>query len=235
MAHRRVLLKISGEALSPKGAFGIDPTIVGDLAAQVKVAVDDGQLQLALVVGGGNFIRGQQVAAQGMDRTSGDNMGMLATIMNALALQAALEGAGVEARVQSAIAVNDVAEPFMRRSCIRHLDHGRVVILAGGTGHPYFTTDTTAALRALEIGATLLLKATKVRGVYSADPESDPDAQFFERLTFHEVLVKRLRVMDWAAISLCMENKRPIAVFNMMEPGNLTRALGGEQLGTLVE
>jgi len=235
MAYRRVLLKMSGEALSQEGAFGIDPKIVVDMAAQVKAGVEGGNLQLALVVGGGNFIRGQQVAAQGIDRATGDNMGMLATIMNALALQSALEGAGVETRVLSAIQVNDVAEPFIRRRCIRHLEKGRVVILAGGTGHPYFTTDTTAALRALEIGATSLFKATKVRGVYSADPESDPNAQFFERVSFHEVLLKRLRVMDWAAISLCMENKLPVIVFNMTEPGNIKRALAGERLGTLVE
>jgi uridylate kinase len=235
MAYRRVLLKMSGEALSHEGAFGIDSQIVRDMAEQVKAGMEGGDLQLALVVGGGNYIRGQQVAAQGMDRTTGDNMGMLATIMNSLALQAALEGAGVETRVMSAIGVNGVAEPFIRRRCIRHLEKGRVVILAGGTGHPYFTTDTTAALRALELDATLLLKATKVRGVYSADPKCDPKAQFLERLSFQEVLVKRLRVMDWAAISLCMENKLPIVVFNMTESGNIVRALHGERLGTLVE
>lgn len=235
MAYRRVLLKMSGEALSHEGAFGIDSQIVRDMAEQVKAGMEGGDLQLALVVGGGNYIRGQQVAAQGMDRTTGDNMGMLATIMNSLALQAALEGAGVETRVMSAIGVNGVAEPFIRRRCIRHLEKGRVVILAGGTGHPYFTTDTTAALRALELDATLLLKATKVRGIYSADPKCDPKAQFLERLSFQEVLVKRLRVMDWAAISLCMENKLPIVVFNMTESGNIVRALHGERLGTLVE
>jgi uridylate kinase len=170
-----------------------------------------------------------------MDRATADYMGMLATIMNALALQSALEGLGVETRVQSAIQVNDVAEPFIRRRCLRHLEKGRVVILAGGTGHPYFTTDTTAALRALQIGATQLFKGTKVRGIFSADPVSHPEAQFYEHLTFLDVLQKRLKVMDSTAISLCMDNKLPILVFDMKQPGNVERALRGERLGTLVE
>ncbi|MBI4605871.1 MAG: UMP kinase [Planctomycetes bacterium] len=235
MAQRRVLLKMSGEALCKEGGFGIDPKIVLDLAMQVQRALSAGGLQVALVVGGGNFVRGEQIARQGIDRITGDKMGMLATIMNSLALQSALEGVGIVTRVLSAIHVNDVAEPFIHRRCLRHLEKGRVVILAGGTGHPYFSTDTTAALRAVEIGATMLYKATKVRGVYSADPVSDPEAQLYERLSFLDVLQKRLKVMDATAISLCMENKLPILVFSMKEPGNVERALNGERLGTLVE
>jgi uridylate kinase len=235
MAQRRILLKISGESLCTDGGFGIDPRQVLDLARQVQGGLSTGEIQLSLVVGGGNFVRGEQIAGQGIDRVTGDNMGMLATIMNALALQSALEALGVETRVQSAIQVDDVAEPFIRRRSIRHLEKGRVVILAGGTGHPYFTTDTTAALRALQIGATSLFKGTKVKGVYSDDPVLHPDAQFFERLSFLEVLQKRLRVMDSTAISLCMDNKLPILVFSMREPGNVERALRGERLGTLVE
>jgi uridylate kinase len=232
---RRVLLKMSGEVLGPEGSLGIDPKKVLELARQIQGAIAVGDLQLALVVGGGNFIRGGQVAAQGIDRVTGDNMGMLATIMNGLALQSALESCGVETRVQSAIQVNDVAEPFIRRRALRHLEKGRVVILAGGTGHPYFTTDTTASLRALQIGATALYKGTKVRGVYSADPMKNPEAEFYSRLTFNDVLQKRLRVMDSTAISLCMENKLPIWVFSMTEPGNVERVLKGENLGTIVE
>ncbi|HVR75239.1 MAG TPA: UMP kinase [Planctomycetota bacterium] len=235
MTHRRVLLKMSGEALCKEKSFGIDAAIVLDLAKQVQAGLSGGKVQLAMVVGGGNFMRGQQIAGHGIDRVTGDNMGMLATIMNSLALQSALEGLGVETRVQSAIQVDDVAEPFIRRRCIRHLEKGRVVILAGGTGHPFFTTDTTAALRALQVGATELFKATKVRGVYSADPETNPEAEFFERLTFLDVLQKRLKVMDSTATSLCMENKLPILVFSMKEPGNVERALKGERLGTVVE
>lgn len=235
MTHRRVLLKMSGEALCKEKSFGIDAAIVLDLAKQVQAGLSAGNVQLAMVVGGGNFMRGQQIAGHGIDRVTGDNMGMLATIMNSLALQSALEGLGVETRVQSAIQVDDVAEPFIRRRCIRHLEKGRVVILAGGTGHPFFTTDTTAALRALQVGATELFKATKVRGVYSADPVTHPEAEFYERLTFLDVLQKRLKVMDSTATSLCMENKLPILVFSMKEPGNVERALKGERLGTVVE
>mgnify|MGYP001585611366 CR=1 FL=1 len=235
MARRRILLKMSGESLCQQGGFGIDARIVLDLAKQIQTGLASKDLELAMVVGGGNFLRGEQVASQGIDRVTGDNMGMLATIMNALAFQSALEGVGVETRVQSAIQDNDVAEPFIRRRCIRHLEKGRVVILAGGTGHPYFTTDTTAALRAVQLGASVLLKGTKVRGVYSADPVKNPEAQFYESLTFLDVLQKRLRVMDSTAISLCMENKLPILVFSMREPGNVERVLRGERLGTLVE
>jgi uridylate kinase len=226
---------MSGEALCKPGGSGIDAKEVLDLAKQIQAGLAAKDLQLSLVVGGGNFIRGEQIAGQGLDRVTGDNMGMLATIMNALALQSALEGLGVETRVLSAIQVNDVAEPFIRRRAMRHLEKGRVIILAGGTGHPFFTTDTTAALRALQIGATALFKGTKVRGVYSADPISHPEAQFYETLTFFEALQKRLRVMDSTSLSLCMDNKLPILVFNMKEPGNVERALRGERLGTLVE
>ncbi len=234
MERRRVLLKMSGESLCQTGGFGIEPRIVLDLAQQIQSGLADGDVELAMVVGGGNFIRGGQVAGQGIDRVTGDNMGMLATIMNALALQSALEGVGIETRVQSAIQVNDVAEPFIRRRCLRHLEKGRVVILAGGTGHPYFTTDTTAALRAVQLKATSLLKATKVKGIYSEDPAKNPAAEFYEKVTFIEVLQKRLKVMDSTAISLCMDNGLPIQVFSMKEKGNVERVLRGELLGTLV-
>ena len=232
---RRLLLKLSGEALCQEGGFGIDATKVLDLAGQIRGAYSHGDLELALVVGGGNFMRGEKIASQGIGRVTGDNMGMLATIMNALAIQSALESLGVETRVQSAIHVSDVAEPFIRRRALRHLEKGRVVLFAGGTGNPYFTTDTTAALRALQIGASALFKGTKVRGVYSADPMADPSATFYPRLTFSEVLQKRLRVMDATSISLCLENKLRVVVFNMTEPGNVERALGGEELGTVIE
>lgn len=235
MPARRVLLKLSGESLCAEGGFGIDAKETVALARQIQAGMASRDLQLALVVGGGNFVRGEQIARQGIERVTADNMGMLATIMNALALQAALEAAGVETRVLSAIDVNDLAEPFIRRRALRHLEKGRVVILAGGSGHPYFTTDTAAALRAMQLGATLLIKGTKVDGVYSADPKTSPDAELFDKLTFFEVLEKRLRVMDTTAISLCMEHKLPILVFNMREPGNIERALRGERLGTLVE
>jgi len=232
---RRILLKVSGEALRPKKGLGIEATKVLDLAEQIKQAIHGGRVQLALVVGGGNFIRGEQIAEQGIERATGDNMGMLATIMNALALQSALESRGVATRVQSAIQVNDVAEPFIRRRAIRHLEKGRVVIFAGGSGHPYFTTDTTASLRALEVGAHLLLKGTKVNGVYSADPVKHPRAKFYSHLTFREVLQHQLEVMDSTAISLCMEHRLPILVFNMRKKGNVARVLRGEKLGTLIE
>jgi uridylate kinase len=235
MVQRRVLLKLSGEALCGEGGFGIDAKETLALARQIEAGMASRELQLSLVVGGGNFLRGEQMARQGIERVTADNMGMLATIMNALALQAALEGLGVETRVLSAIEVNDLAEPFIRRRALRHLEKGRVLILAGGSGHPYFTTDTAASLRALQIGATVLFKGTKVDGIYSADPKTSPGAKLFEKLTFLEVLEKRLRVMDSTAISLCMEHKLPILVFNMREPGNIERALRGERLGTLVE
>jgi uridylate kinase len=235
MPARRVLLKISGESLCAEGGFGIDAQETVFLARQIQAGMASGDLQLALVVGGGNFLRGEQIARQGIERVTADNMGMLATMMNALALQSALEGLGVETRVLSAIQVNDLAEPFIRRRALRHIEKGRVVILAGGSGHPYFTTDTAASLRALQLGATLLIKGTKVDGVYSADPKTSPDAKLYDTVSFFEILEKRLRVMDSTAISLCMEHKLPILVFNMREPGNVERALRGERLGTRVE
>ncbi|MFP6632902.1 MAG: UMP kinase [Planctomycetota bacterium] len=234
MAGNRILLKISGEMLCEKGGFGIDPTHVQDFAQQIKEGLAQGDAELAMVCGGGNFLRGAQIAGDEIGRITGDNMGMLATIMNALALQSALERAGVETRVLSAIPVNDLAEPFIRRRALRHLEKKRVVVLAGGTGNPYFTTDTTAALRALQIRADVLAKGTKVDGVYSADPEKDPDAEFFEELTFLDVLQKRLRIMDSTAVSLCMDNSLPINVFNMKKQGNIVKFLSGERLGTMV-
>jgi uridylate kinase len=234
MAGNRILLKISGEMLCEKGGFGIDPAHVQDFAQQIKEGLAQGNAELAMVCGGGNFLRGAQIAGDEIGRITGDNMGMLATIMNALALQSALERAGVETRVLSAIPVNDLAEPFIRRRALRHLEKKRVVVLAGGTGNPYFTTDTTAALRALQIRADVLAKGTKVDGVYSADPEKDPDAKFFEELTFLDVLQQRLRIMDSTAVSLCMDNSLPINVFNMKEQGNIVKFLSGERLGTMV-
>jgi len=234
MAGNRILLKISGEMLCEKGGFGIDPAHVQDFAQQIKDGLAQGNAELAMVCGGGNFLRGAQIAGDEIGRITGDNMGMLATIMNALALQSALERAGVETRVLSAIPVNDLAEPFIRRRALRHLEKKRVVLLAGGTGNPYFTTDTTAALRALQIRADVLAKGTKVDGIYSADPEKDPDAEFFEEVTFLDVLQKRLRIMDSTAVSLCMDNSLPINVFNMKEQGNIVKFLSGERLGTMV-
>ena len=234
MAGNRILLKISGEMLCEKGGFGIDPAHVQDFAQQIKEGLAQGKAELAMVCGGGNFLRGAQIAGDEIGRITGDNMGMLATIMNALALQSALERAGVETRVLSAIPVHDLAEPFIRRRALRHLEKKRVVVLAGGTGNPYFTTDPTAALRALQIRADVLAKGTKVDGVYSADPEKDPDEEFFEELTFLDVLQQRLRIMDSTAVSLCMDNSLPINVFNMKEQGNIVKFLSGERLGTMV-
>ncbi len=234
MAGDRILLKISGEMLCEKEGFGINPTHVQDFAQQIKEGLAQGNAELAMVCGGGNFLRGAQIAGDEIGRITGDNMGMLATIMNALALQSALERAGVETRVLSAIPVNDLVEPFIRRRALRHLEKKRVVLLAGGTGNPYFTTDTTAALRALQIRADVLAKGTKVDGIYSADPEKDPDAEFFEEVTFLDVLQKRLRIMDSTAVSLCMDNSLPINVFNMKEQGNIVKFLSGERLGTMV-
>jgi uridylate kinase len=231
---RRILLKISGESLSGIGGFGIEPEEVRHIATQVARAVSAGGLELAMVVGGGNFLRGEQVSKQGIERTTADFMGMLATIMNALALQAALESLAIQTRVQSAIHVADVAEPFIRRRAIRHLEKGRVVIFAGGIGNPYFSTDTTAALRAVEVGAGLILKATKVKGIYTEDPLKNPAARFYEEVSFQEVLQKRLKVMDSAAIILCMDNHTPIRVFDMAPEGNIEKALRGETIGTLV-
>ena len=235
MPNRRILLKVSGEALSEEGKFGIDGKKVLSLALEIQAGLSREPVELALVIGGGNFLRGEKITGPGIDRVTGDNMGMLATIINALALQSALESFGLETRVLSAIQVNDVAEPFIRRRAIRHLEKGRVVILSGGSGHPYFTTDTTASLRALQVGATMLLKGTKVDGVYAEDPVRNPKAAFFTTVTFQRALEDHLRVMDSTALSLCQENKLPVLVFNMTKPGNVERALRGERLGTLIE
>ena len=230
---KRVLLKLSGEAFAdPTTGFGIDPRIVASIARQVAEARDSGT-QLALVIGGGNIIRGLSASAQGTARTTADYMGMLSTVINALAMQDALEKEGIDTRVQSAIWMQELAEPYIRRRAMRHLEKGRVVIFAGGTGNPYFSTDTTAALRALEIGAEAILKGTRVDGVYDSDPLVNPDAQMFRSLSYIEVLNRGLKVMDSTAISLCMDNRLPIVVFNL-KPGNVVRVLAGEEVGTLV-
>ncbi|MDI6711850.1 MAG: UMP kinase [Anaerosomatales bacterium] len=231
--YRRVLLKLSGEALMGDGSYGIDPAVLESLASQIKPLNESG-VEIAIVVGGGNIFRGLAASAKGMDRAQADYMGMLATVMNALALQDALERHGVFTRVMSAIEMQAVAEPYIRRRAIRHLEKGRVVIFAAGTGNPYFTTDTTAALRALEIGAECIMKATKVDGVYDDDPVTNPHAVRFDELEYIEVLNRGLRVMDNTAISLCMDNHLPIIVFDVKRPGNIERAVNGERVGTLV-
>ncbi len=232
-AYTRVLLKLSGEALMGNEGFGIDQNVMKHIALQVKEVRDLG-VTVAIVVGGGNIYRGIRAEEQGLDRATGDYMGMMATVMNGVALQDSLETIGLDTRVQTAIQMAQVAEPYIRRKAIRHLEKGRIVIFAGGTGNPYFTTDTTAALRAMEIGAEVILKATRVDGVYDRDPEKFPDAQFFPEITYLEVLNRNLRVMDATAISLCMENKLPIIVFNLKEKGNMTKAVLGERVGTFV-
>jgi uridylate kinase len=230
---RRVLLKLSGEALMGDAGYGIDPKVLDSLARQL-VVVHAAGVQVAIVVGGGNIFRGMAASAKGMDRAQADYIGMLATVMNGLALQEALEKHGVYTRVMSAIEMQSVAEPYIRRRAIRHLEKGRVVIFAAGTGNPYFTTDTTAALRALEIGAECIMKATKVDGVYDADPVTHPDAHKFDELPYIDVINRGLKVMDNTAISLCMDNDLPILVFNMEREGNIERALKGEAVGTIV-
>ncbi|HET6351143.1 MAG TPA: UMP kinase [Coriobacteriia bacterium] len=230
---KRVLLKLSGEALMGETGYGVDPAILSSLAVQIKQVAADG-IELAIVVGGGNIFRGMKASSAGMDRAQADYMGMLATVMNALALQDALERHDVFTRVMSAIEMQQVAEPYIRRRAVRHMEKGRVVIFAAGTGNPYFTTDTTAALRALEINADAVMKATKVDGVYDADPMTHPDAVKFDELTYIEVLNRGLQVMDSTAISLCMDNDLPIIVFNMETEGNINRALKGEPVGTIV-
>jgi uridylate kinase len=230
---KRVLLKLSGEALMGDAGYGIDPAIVQDLAIQIRTARDAG-VELAIVVGGGNIFRGVAGSAKGMDRAQADYIGMLATVMNALAIQDVLEKAGVFTRVMSAIEMQSVAEPYIRRRAMRHLEKGRVVIFAAGTGNPYFTTDTTAALRALEIGADCIMKATRVDGVYDADPRTNPDAVRFDELTYMDVLRLELKVMDSTAFTLAMDNRLPIIVFNIETDGNIVRALAGEHVGTIV-
>ncbi|MBI2780159.1 MAG: UMP kinase [Gammaproteobacteria bacterium] len=233
-AFQRILLKISGEALMGDGEFGISPDVINRVATEVRELVEMG-VQVGLVVGGGNLFRGAGLADAGMDRVTGDHMGMLATIMNALAMQDALEHQGVFTRVMSAIKINQICEDYIRRRAIRHLEKGRVVIFAAGTGNPFFTTDSAASLRAIEIGAQLLLKATKVDGVYSADPMKHPDAVRYERMTYDEVLERKLMVMDITAIVLCRDHKMPLRVFDMNKPGALRCIVMGEDEGTLVE
>jgi len=233
LRYRRVLLKLSGEALMGSGSFGIDPEVVRILSDELA-SVHALGVELALVVGGGNIFRGVKAASAGMDRVSGDHMGMLATLINSLALQDQLEQRGIQTRVLSAIEIRQVAEPFIRRRAIRHLEKGRVIILAAGTGNPYFTTDSAAALRAMEVKAEVLLKATKVDGIFSADPVSHPEATKFPRITYREVLERNLKVMDATAISLCMDNKLPIVVFNIRQDGNIRRVIHGEPIGSVV-
>jgi uridylate kinase len=233
LRYRRVLLKLSGEALMGSASFGIDPEVVRILSDELA-SVHALGVELALVVGGGNIFRGMKAASAGMDRVSGDHMGMLATLINSLALQDQLEQRGVQTRVLSALELRQVAEPFIRRRAIRHLEKGRVIILAAGTGNPYFTTDSAAALRAMEVKAEVLLKATKVDGIYDSDPTSNPAATKFSRISYREVLERGLKVMDATAISLCMDNKLPIVVFNIRHDGNIRRVIHGEPIGSVV-
>jgi uridylate kinase len=232
-AYKRVLLKLSGEALMGSQSYGIDPAVAAQIARDVTEIQGMG-VQTAIVIGGGNIFRGLAASAQGMDRATADYMGMLATIINALALQDALEQHGVVTRVVTAIEMRAVAEPFIRRRAIRHLEKGRVVVFGGGTGNPYFSTDTAAALRAMEIKADVILKGTKVDGIYDADPMLNPTASRFDRISYLEVLEQGLKVMDATAISLCMDNHLPIVIFNLRTPGNLRRAITGEPVGSLV-
>ncbi len=232
-AYRRVLLKLSGEALLGDRSYGIDPPVADQIAREV-VDVQRLGVEVAIVIGGGNIFRGLAASAGGMDRTTADNMGMLATVMNSLALSDALERNGAATRVLTAIEMRTVAEPFIRRRAMRHLEKGRVVLFGAGTGNPYFTTDTAAALRAMEVRADVIMKATKVDGVFTADPAVDPSATRLDSLSHHEVLERRLNVMDTTAISLCMDNKLPIVVFNLKTPGNVRRAVLGEPVGSVV-
>ncbi|OGP73559.1 MAG: UMP kinase [Deltaproteobacteria bacterium RBG_16_49_23] len=231
--YQRILLKISGEVLTGEGGFGIDPSVILQIAGEIKEVKALG-VEIAIVIGGGNIFRGVAASSKGMDRVSADHMGMLATILNGIALQDALEKIGVHTRLQTAIEMRELAEPFIRRKAIRHLEKGRVVIFAGGTGNPYFTTDTTASLRAMEIGAGVILKATKVDGVYDVDPMLNRRARKYDELTYLDVLKKQLKVMDATAISLCMDHQIPIIVFNLKKKGNIKRVVLGEKVGTKV-
>ncbi|MDR9405358.1 MAG: UMP kinase [Halothece sp. Uz-M2-17] len=233
MSYKRVLLKLSGEALMGTQQYGIDPSVVSEIAQEVADIVKTG-IEIAIVVGGGNIFRGVKAASAGMDRATADYIGMIATVMNALTLQDALEQVGIPTRVQSAITMQQVAEPYIRRRAIRHLEKKRVVIFAAGSGNPFFTTDTTAALRAAEIDAEILFKATQVDGVYDSDPNTNPDARLFEHLTYTYVLSQNLGVMDGSAIALCRDNNIPIVVFNLLQRGNIMRVVQGETVGTLV-
>lgn len=231
--YKRVLLKLSGEALKGKNEGGIDPDTINNIAKQIADVKELG-IDLSLVIGGGNIFRGIAGATKGMDRSNADYMGMLATIMNAIAMQDALENMGIHTRVLSAIEVKEICEPYIRRRAVRHLEKGRVVIFAGGTGNPYFTTDTAACLRAMETGSEVILKATNVDGVYDKDPRKNSDAKFFEKLTYIDALKGQLKVMDATAISLCMDNNLPIIVFNLNKEGNIKRVVTGEKIGTTV-
>ena len=232
-ACRRILLKLSGEALLGEEDYGIDPNMILRIAAEIA-EVNRGAVQVTVVIGGGNIFRGAGLAQSGIDRVTGDHMGMLATVMNALALQDALESIGTDARVMSAVSVHDVCEDYIRRRAIRHLEKGRVVVCAGGTGNPFFTTDTAAALRAIEVGADILLKATKVNGVYAADPLRNPAALLYDKLSYDRVIEDKLGVMDTNAIVLCRDQGMPIRVFNVFQEGNLMRLVRGESIGTLI-
>ena len=231
--YRRILLKISGEALTGEGKYGIDPLVIREIAQEIKEVKNLG-VEVAVVIGGGNIFRGMAASSKGMERASADYVGMLATIMNGIALQGALEKIDVHTRVQTAIEMREIAEPYIRRKAIRHLEKGRVVIFAGGTGNPYFTTDTAASLRAMEIGAEVILKATKVEGVYNADPLTHKKARKYHHLTYLDVLKKQLKVMDATAISLCMEHHIPIIVFSLKKKGNVKKVVLGEKIGTTV-
>ena len=231
---KRILLKLSGEALMGESLYGIDPKVIQRLARETIEVARTG-VQVGMVIGGGNIFRGEGLAAAGMDRVTGDHMGMLATVINALAMQDAIEKSGGDARVMSAIKINEVCEDFIRRRAIRHLEKGRITIFAAGTGNPFFTTDSAAALRAIEIGADLVLKATKVDGVYTADPKKDSSATRYERLTYDQVIERKLAVMDTAAIALCRDNKLPLRIYDMSREGDLMRIVRGEAVGTLVD
>ncbi len=234
MKYKRVLLKLSGEALMGEKQFGIDNNRIMQYADEIK-SVSDMGIEVGIVIGGGNIFRGVQAERGGMDRTQGDYMGMLATMINSMALQAALESLGLQTRLQSAIEMNAIAEPYIKRKAVRHLEKGRIVIFGAGTGNPFFTTDSAASLRAIEIDAEVILKGTRVDGIYTADPEKDPTATKYSNLTFDEVYSKGLNVMDMTAFTLCKENNVPIIVFDMNTPGNLARVISGETIGTLVE
>ena len=234
MSYKRLLLKLSGEALMGQGSHGIDPQVIQRLAQEIHTVVSQG-LQLGLVIGGGNILRGAGMASQGMNRVTGDHMGMLATVINALAMQDALEQAGTPCRVMSALSMNQVCESYTARGAIRHLEQGRVVIFAAGTGNPFFTTDSAASLRAIEIGADIMLKATKVDGVYSADPVTHPEATLYRRISYEAALAQKLGVMDATALVLCSEHAMPVRVFNVFEAGHLGRIVAGKDVGTLVQ
>jgi uridylate kinase len=233
-AYRRILLKLSGEALMGDGNYGIEPAVIARSAEEIHELSSAG-LEIGLVIGGGNIFRGAGLAESGMDRVTGDHMGMLATVINSLAMQDALEKVGSQCRVMSALKVNQVCEDYIRRRAVRHLEKGRVVIFAAGTGNPFFTTDSAASLRAIEVGAEIMLKATKVDGVYTDDPVRNPDARRYDRLTYQEAIVKKLAVMDTTALVLCRDQGVPIRVFDLHTPGNLGRVAAGEDVGTLVE